>query len=259
MIASTSLTIKLGGVAGAHRASVEVIARKADASCVVVHGGGTEVANWQRRLGLEAQLQGGLRVTDPETLEVAVAVLAGLVNTRLVAALAAAGRPAIGLTGADADLLVLERADRTLGEVGYPAGANVAVLDLLTNAGLLPVVSSIGRDGDGALLNVNADAVAGAIAAARGGRLLLCSDVAGVIRDGEVLASLTAREARDMIASGDAQAGMVPKLEAAIIAARSGCTVSILDGRSPEALAAALAGEAAGTRIGADLEAQASA
>ena len=259
MTAVTPLTVKLGGVAGTSVASLAVIAREADASCVVVHGGGPELADWQRRLGLEPQLSNGLRVTDPATLEVAVAVLAGLVNTRLVAAFAAAGRAAIGLTGADACLLTLERADASLGEVGLPVGADIAVLDVLTGAGLLPVVSSIGRDADGSLLNVNADAAAGAIAAARGGRLLLCSDVAGVMHNGNMVASLTAREAEAMVAAGVAQGGMVPKLEAAMVAARAGCSVSILDGRAPETLAAALAGEAVGTRIGADVEAEVSA
>jgi acetylglutamate kinase len=259
MTVATPLTIKLGGVAGAYQASLEVIARDAEASCVVVHGGGPELADWQRRLGLEPKVQDGLRVTDLETLEVAVAVLAGLVNTRLVAAFAAAGRPAIGLSGADADLLTLERADASLGEVGHPIAANVAVLQLLTNAGLLPVVSSIGQDADGSLLNVNADAVAGAIAAARGGRLLLCSDVEGVRRDGHVVAALTTAEAAEMLASGDAQAGMIPKLAAAIVAARAGCAIAILDGRSPETLSAALAGEAVGTVIQADVEAEVSA
>lgn len=249
MTATTPLTVKLGGIAGTHRASVEVIARDADPTCVVVHGGGPELADWLRRLGLEPRAHEGLRVTDPATLEVAVAVLAGLVNARLVAAFGAVGRPAVGLSGADADLLRLERAAPELGEVGRPVGAGIAILDLLTSAGLLPVVSSIGADGRGSLLNVNADEAAGAIAAARGGRLLLCSDVPGVVRHGTTLVELPPDEAAAMIDDGSASAGMVPKLRAAIAASSAGCEVQILDGRSPKALAAALAGEAAGTRI----------
>ena len=251
------LTVKLGGVAGAHRASLEAIAAHADGSCVVVHGGGGEVADWSRRLGVEVSFHDGLRVTDPATLEVAVAVLAGLVNARLVAAFAAAGRPAVGLTGADAGLLRLERADPALGEVGHAVGADTSILDLLTGAGQLPVVSSIGTDADGALLNVNADEAAGVIAAARGGRLLLCSDVPGVARDGRTLGDLSTDEAARMLTDGSATAGMLPKLNAAIIAARAGCDVWILDGRSPEAVATALRGGDVGTRVTAETTAEA--
>lgn len=243
------LTVKLGGLAGAHRSSLDVIAARADRSCVVVHGGGNEVADWSRRLGVEVRFHDGLRVTDSATLDVAVAVLAGLVNARLVATFAAAGRPAVGLTGADAGMLRLERADPGLGEVGRVVGADATVLELLTDAGLLPVVSSIGTDGGGALLNVNADEAAGVIAAARGGRLLLCSDVPGVARDGRTLGELSTEDAARMLTDGSATAGMLPKLSAAITAARAGCEVWILDGRSADAVATALGGGQVGTRI----------
>lgn len=259
MSSITPLTIKIGGIAGGHGASIEVIARTADPSCAVIHGGGPEVADWLRRLDIEPEMRDGLRVTDSATLEVAVAVLAGLVNTRLVSAFTTVDRPAIGLTCADAGLLTLVRAEGSLGEVGHPLAADVGILDLLTGAGLLPVISSIGRDADGSLLNVNADAAAGAIAAARGGRLLLCSDVPGVLRDGVAVPALSAPEANGMIADGGAQAGMVPKLEAAIGAARAGCDVWILDGRSPELLAAAIGGDPVGTHVLANVGAEVSA
>ncbi len=150
----------------------------------MIHGGGNEVERWSRRLGLEPRTHDGLRVTDPETLEVAIAVLGGLVNTQLVAALTSAGRSAVGLTGADAGLLRVRRRDPQLGEVGEVTGADPAILEALIAAGQLPVVASIGLDDAGSLLNVNADEAAGAIAAARGGVLLLCTDVAGVQLDG---------------------------------------------------------------------------
>lgn len=257
MTAAGPLTVKLGGLAGAHRASLAVIAANADPSCVVVHGGGHEVADWSRRLGVEVSFHDGLRVTDPATLDVAVAVLAGLVNARLVAAFAATGRPAVGLSGGDAGLLRLERADPALGEVGHAVGADTGVLELLTGAGLLPVVSSIGSDGRGALLNVNADEAAGVIAAARGGRLLLCSDVPGVAREGRTLSDLSTDDAAQMLTDGGASAGMLPKLSAAITAARAGCEVWILDGRSPDAVATALSGGAIGTRVTAETAAEA--
>jgi acetylglutamate kinase len=258
MTVTTPLTVKLGGVAGGHGASLEVIAHHADASCVVVHGGGAELADWQRRLAIEPRVHEGLRVTDPASLEIAVAVLAGLINTRLVAAFEAAGRRAIGLTGADGGLLTLKR-EPTLGEVGRPVGAKPAVLEHLIAGGLLPVVSSIGSDGAGALLNVNADEAASAIAASRGGRLLLCSDVAGVLREGTRISQLSSAEATVMIEDGSALSGMVPKLRAAIGAAEAGCEVRIIDGRSPEDVAAALAGEAVGTLISASVTVEASA
>lgn len=245
-----AVTIKIGGVAGQHAAGLATVARDASADTVVVHGGGNEVAGWSRRLGLEPREHEGLRVTDPETLEVVIAVLAGLVNTRLVVALAAAGRRAVGLTGADDGLLRLRRREPALGAVGEVVGVDPSLLATLVAARMLPVVASVGMDHD-ALLNVNADEVAGAIAAARGGRLLLCTDVPGVQRDGAVLAHLGAAEAEAMLADGSASAGMRPKLRAALVAARAGCEVRIVDGRSGSDLGRALRGEPAGTIVAA--------
>jgi len=243
------ITIKLGGVAGQHAASVQLVAQAAPPDTVVVHGGGNEVERWCRRLGIEPRTHDGLRVTDPETLEVVVAVLGGLVNTGLVAALSAAGRPAVGLTGADGGLLSIRRRDQALGEVGEVLATDPALLEMLTGAGMLPVVASVGMDEGGSLLNVNADEVAGAIAAARGGLLLLCTDVAGVQRDGSVLERLDAGEAERMLADGSASAGMRPKLRAALVAARAGCGVRIVDGREGADLKRALSGDAAGTMV----------
>jgi acetylglutamate kinase len=242
------VTIKIGGVAGQHADALRLLARKAPRSTVVVHGGGNDVADWGRRLGLEPRTHDGLRVTDPATLEVVVAVLGGLVNTRLVAAFETADRRAVGLTGADAGLLRLRRHDPALGEVGEAIGADVAVLDALTGSGYLPVVSSIGLH-DGALLNVNADEAAGAIAAARGGLLLLCTDVPGVQLDGRVLDRLDGATAGRMLDDGTASAGMRPKLRAALVAAGAGCEVRIVDGRSASELERALTGERAGTEV----------
>jgi acetylglutamate kinase len=242
------VTIKIGGVAGQHAESVAWLARHAPPSTVLVHGGGGEVAEWSRRLGLEPRTHDGLRVTDPDTLAVVVAVLAGLVNSRLVAALEAAGRSAVGLTGADGALLHLRRRDPQLGEVGEVIGADASLLESLVAAGRLPVVASIGLH-EGDLLNVNADEVAAAVAAARGGLLLLCTDVPGVERDGQVLALLDATAAEAMLADGSASAGMRPKLRAALVAAASGCEVRIVDGRSQSDLERALQGEPAGTMV----------
>lgn len=242
------MTVKVGGVAGQHAESLAWLARSAPPETVIVHGGGNEVAEWSRRLGLEPRTHDGLRVTDPDTLEVVVAVLAGLVNSRLVAALEADGRSAVGLTGADGALLQLRRRDAELGEVGEVVGADASLLETLVAGGRLPVVASIGLHG-GALLNVNADEVAAAIAAARGGLLLLCTDVPGVQRDGRVLDHLEASAAEAMLADGSASAGMRPKLRAALMAASAGCEVRIVDGRSAAALDAALRGDTSGTLV----------
>jgi len=242
------VTIKIGGVAGQHAESLAWLARHAPRETVIVHGGGNEVAEWSRRLGIEPRTHDGLRVTDPDTLAVVVAVLAGLVNTRLVAALEAEGRSAVGLTGADGALLQLRRRDPELGEVGEVMGADASLLESLVATGTLPVVASVGLH-EGALLNVNADEVAGAVAAARGGLLLLCTDVPGVQRDGRVLERLDASTAAAMLADGSASAGMRPKLRAALAAAGSGCEVRIVDGRSARELERALQGDPAGTVV----------
>lgn len=243
------MTIKLGGVAGAHAASVELVARAAPTSTVVVHGGGDEVDRWGARLGIEAHTRDGLRVTDAATLDVAVAVLGGLINTRLVAAFRIAGRRAVGLTGVDGSILRVRRRDPEFGEVGEVMDANPRLLDALVAAGELPVVASLGLDEEGALLNVNADEAAGAIAASRGGTLLLCTDVTGVQLDGRVVDSLDAETAERMLEDGSASAGMRPKLRAALVAARAGCEVRIVDGRAGPDLLDALHGSAVGTAV----------
>jgi acetylglutamate kinase len=249
-VSGRPVTVKIGGVAGQHAGSLAWLASHAPKETVIVHGGGNEVADWSRRLGLEPRTHDGLRVTDPETLEVVVAVLAGLVNSRLVAALEAEGRSAVGLTGADGALLRLRRRHSELGEVGEVVSADASLLDTLVATGRLPVVASIGLH-QGSLLNVNADEVAAAIAAARGGLLLLCTDVPGVQRDGQLVSHLDAAAAEAMLSDGSAAAGMRPKLRAALLAAAAGCEVRIVDGRSSSTLEAALSGDAAGTLVSA--------
>jgi acetylglutamate kinase len=241
------LTIKLGGVAGAHGASLSVLASRAIPGWVIVHGGGNEVDDWSRRLGIERATVDGLRVTDDTTLDVAVAVLRGLVNARLVAAFRTAGVSAVGLSGADGGLLEADTFDERLGNVGRVSGVAAGLLDTLAAAGHVPIVAPIARGSGSQLLNVNADEVAGAIAAARGGRLLLLTDVPGVERGGRLMPSLTPDEAEAMLADGSAHGGMVPKLRASIVAARAGASVAIVDGTDPAAVRAALDGVASGT------------
>jgi acetylglutamate kinase len=248
-VTDAPLTIKLGGSIGEPGQALGALIAEAPPTTVLVHGGGNEVAAWSERLGLSPRFHDGLRVTDAATLDVAVAVLAGLVSTRLVVALRTIGRPAAGLTGADGRLLTVRRREADLGEVGEVVDADAGILDALLGAGVLPVVSSIGVDDAGDVLNINADEAAGAIAAARGGRLILCTDVTGVQRGGLTLDVLDTAGAQEMLDEGSATAGMRPKLRAAILAARTGCEVVIVDGRSANAVRAAIAGSLIGTRV----------
>jgi acetylglutamate kinase len=243
------MTVKLGGTAGAHAAALAVLVERAAPGWVVVHGGGGEVGDWSRRLGLEPSSVDGLRVTDPATLEIAVAVLRGLVNARIVATFVTGGVRAIGLSGADGDLLGAERFDERLGEVGRVVRVDRSLLAALADAGLVPVIAPVARGDGSRLLNVNADEVAGAIAAERGGRLLLLTDVSGVLRGTTLLATLDADEAEEMLADESASGGMRPKLRAAIAAARAGCEVTIVDGTNPDAVRAALDGTTTGTTV----------
>jgi acetylglutamate kinase len=248
-MSGTQLTIKLGGVAGAHAASLAVLTERAAPGWVIVHGGGGDVGGWSRRLGHEPATLDGLRVTDAATLDIAVAVLRGLVNARLVASFVASGVSAVGLGGADGDLLVAERFDPRLGEVGRVVRVNADLLSALAAAGHVLIVAPIARGAGAELLNVNADEVAGAVAASRGGRLLLLTDVPGVLRGGDLVERLDPTEAEALLADGTAQGGMVPKLRAALAAAAAGCEVTIVNGTDPAAVRAALDGTTTGTTV----------
>jgi acetylglutamate kinase len=246
---SGPLTLKLGGTAGLHAKALGVVVAAAEQGWVIVHGGGGEVADWSRRLGLEPRSVDGRRVTDPETLEVVVAVLRGLVNARLVARLNAAGRRAVGLSGVDGPLFSVRPLGNGMGAVALVDKVDDRLLDRFVDDGLVPVVAPVGADAEGRLYNINADEVAGAIAAARGGRLLLLTDVPAVLRHGVPVRHLEISDAESMLTDGTADGGMRPKLRAAIAAARAGCDVRIVNGTSATEVAAALAGEDAGTTV----------
>jgi acetylglutamate kinase len=250
--------VKIGGsTLGEHDTSLRDIAaaRRAGRAIVAVHGGGAEISGWLARAGVEPRFVRGLRVTDEATLDVVVAVLAGLVNKRLVAELSALGAPAIGLSGADSLILQARRYDDDLGYVGAIWRVNPYPVQELLQRGYLPVIAPIAIDSEVAgtvqLLNTNADTAAGELAAAlRAESLVFLTDVAAVFdAEGRALSSLTAQEARDLIESGVAAGGMIPKLEAAVRAAAAGCTTRIVDGTQPGALARALAGEDLGTAV----------
>jgi acetylglutamate kinase len=250
--------VKLGGsTLGSHDTSLRDIAESQGmwTHFIVVHGGGAKINEWLSRMQIEPKFIRGLRVTDEATLEVVVAVLAGLVNKQIVAQLGAYGADARGISGPDEGCLQAEQYDPELGFVGRVTSVNDAFLSFLCGApygGTVPVVAPIGFDpSSGQLLNVNADTAAGEIAhAISAQRLIFLTDVAGVLdADGRLIERLTASEARTLIADGIAGGGMIPKLEAAIRAASAGCATRIIDGTQEGALRRAIAGEPIGTTI----------
>ena len=243
--------MKIGGsTLGAHDTSLADIAaaRRDGRAIVVVHGGGATISAWLGRSGVQATFVRGLRATDAATLDVVVAVLAGVVNKQLVAALNALGAPAIGLSGADSMILQARRYDEELGFVGKIHRVNPYPLEELLRLGYVPVVAPIAIESDGAggaqLVNTNADTAAGELAAALAAeQLVFLTDVDGVLEGGSVLPELDLAHAGRLIADGIAAGGMIPKLEAAVRAAGAGCATRIVNGTREHALASALAGE----------------
>jgi acetylglutamate kinase len=185
---------------------------------VVVHGGGDEVSTLQRRLGMTPTFHGGRRVTTVDDLAIVRMVLSGSANKRLVATFVGEGIRAVGISGEDDGLLCARVSSReTLGEVGTPSRVDARLLDLLVNAGYVPVISPLARDEDtGSTLNVNGDDAAAAIASAMGAdELVLIADVPGVIADGVIVPELDLDQAAALVANGTAREGMAAKLQAA--------------------------------------------
>ena len=185
---------------------------------VVVHGGGDEVSALQRRMGMTPKFHGGRRVTTTDDLAIVRMVLSGSANKRLVAAFVGAGVRAVGISGEDDGLLTARATAReTLGEVGEPSRVETALLELLVDAGYVPVVSPLARDAEtGGTLNVNGDDAAAAIAIAMcASELVLVADVPGVMTSGTVIAELDLEAATALIEDGTARDGMAAKLQAA--------------------------------------------
>jgi acetylglutamate kinase len=231
---------------------------------VIVHGGGREIDAALAQIGIPKRQVDGLRVTDRETLSTVVSVLAGSINTRFVAAINAAGGKAVGLTGADAGVAPVKKAAPhkatngetvDLGMVGTPlAGKSPAVVEALCRAGYVPVIACIGADKDGQLFNVNADTLAGNLAARlKAKRLVIAGATAGVLdKKNETIARLDTERIDKLVKSGTANAGMVAKLAACQAALKGGAkNVAIVDGRSPGRVVKALSGQktSATTRV----------
>ncbi len=219
---------------------------------VVVHGGGPQIGAMLKKLGVESRFVDGLRVTDRETAQVAEMVLSGAINKELVGWIAGAGGKALGISGKDGGLVTARKVSRTakdpdsnieqvidLGFVGEPEIVDISLLETACAAGMIPVIAPIAPGSDGETYNINADTMAGAIAAALGAaRLLLLTDVPGVLsKDGHLLTQLTSGDVAKLRGEGTISGGMIPKLETCLHAVQAGCEAAvILDGRVPHAM-----------------------
>lgn len=209
---------------------------------VVVHGGGPQISSLMSRLGKTAEFRNGLRVTDAETVDIARMVLIGQVNPQLVSAINVHGDYAVGVSGEDAGLLRAVPRDAALGFVGDVEAVNPGILHGLLADEFIPVVATIGTDATGQAYNINADAVAGAVAEALGAeKLVYLTDIEGLRRDvddpASVIRQTTADELDALITDGTIGGGMIPKVESCIRAVRNGVrSATILDGRVAHAL-----------------------
>jgi len=243
----------MGDEALAHDFARDVVLMKqVGVNPVVVHGGGPQIGRMLERLKVPTQFVDGLRVTDRDTVDIVEMVLSGSINKSIVSAIHAVGGRAIGLSGKDGNLVQARKLRRTkrdpdsniekildLGFVGEPTHINPEVLETFEDTQFIPVIAPIGVGAHGETYNINADTVAGAVAAAvSASRLFLLTDVAGVLdRDKRLLPTLTLEEARALMADGTITGGMIPKLETCIGAVEQGVEGAvILDGRVPHAL-----------------------
>jgi len=249
--------IKLGGTLLDDAAKRQDLARQLaqvakTVELVVVHGGGKQVTRFLEERGIQSRFVGGLRVSDETVIDAVTKVIAGSVNKQLVAALCAAGQPAVGLSGVDGLLTTAEPVHPDLLFVGKPLHTDGRLFDILIAARYLPVVACIAAGAAGNIYNVNADQMAVSCATGWGAdKLLFLTDVPGVKdRSGAILPELTPAEVRDLVQSGIAHGGMQAKLESAVWALEGRLSeVIVASGQEPEICARLLAGEALGTRL----------
>ncbi len=252
-----TVVIKMGGHAmgdGEGMASFArdiVLMKQCNLHPVIVHGGGPQIGEMLDRLAIKSDFVDGLRVTDEATVEVVEMVLSGRINKRIVQAINAQGGKAVGLSGKDANLVICEKAVKTvkdpdsniervldLGLVGEPVETHPEVLRTFLASDFIPVIAPVAAGRKGETFNVNGDTMAGAIAGGmKAERLLLLTDVAGVKdADGTVMADLTRAQVEAMTAAGTIRGGMIPKTETALKAIEQGVgAVVILDGRAAHA------------------------
>lgn len=219
---------------------------------IVVHGGGPQIGRMLSQMGIESRFEGGLRVTDAETVRIVEMVLAGSINKEIVAMINAEGEWAIGLCGKDGNMVFAEKAKKTvldaesniervldLGFVGEPVEVDRTLLDLLARSEMIPVIAPVAPGRDGATYNINADIFAGAIAGAlEASRLLFLTDVPGVLdKNKDLIKELTVADAKALIRDGTISGGMIPKVETCIEALDRGVEgVVILNGKTRHAV-----------------------
>ena len=243
-----------------------VLLEQSGVNPVVVHGGGPQIGDMLKRLGIKSEFADGLRVTDAATVEIVEMVLAGSINKQIVGFINEAGGRAVGLCGKDGNMVLARKLSRAvadpgsqiekivdLGYVGEPAKVDITVLDQILGRELIPVLAPVAAGLEGGTFNVNADTFAGAIAGAlKAKRLLLLTDVPGVLdKSKKLIKQLTLADARRLIADGTISGGMIPKVETCIDALDQGVEgVVILDGKVPHAvLLELLTDHGAGTLI----------
>ena len=229
-----------------------VLMRLVGINPVVVHGGGPQIGRLLEKIGKESRFVDGMRVTDSETMDVVEMVLGGLVNKDIVSLISRHGGRAVGLTGKDGDLiharkLTISRNSPELeapeiidiGHVGEVASVDVSVVDMLVSGGFIPVIAPIGVGEDGHSYNINADLVAGRVAEVLGAeKLILLTNAKGLLdKQGGLLTGLTAAEVDKLVADGTIHGGMLPKIQCALSAVKSGVRSShIIDGRVEHAV-----------------------
>ncbi|WP_040488964.1 acetylglutamate kinase [Fulvimarina pelagi] len=267
-----SVVVKYGGHAmgdtelGRAFARDIALLKQSGVNPIVVHGGGPQIGRMLNQMGIESRFEGGLRVTDAETVRIVEMVLAGSINKEIVAMINAEGEWAIGLCGKDGNLVFAEKATKTmidpdsniekvldLGFVGEPVEVDRTLLDLLARSEMIPVIAPVAPGRDGATYNINADTFAGAIAGSlNASRLLFLTDVPGVLnKDKELIKELSVSEAKGLIRNGTISGGMIPKVETCIDALERGVEgVVILNGKTRHAVLLELLTEhGAGTLI----------
>jgi len=219
---------------------------------VVVHGGGPQIGDMLKRLGIESKFAGGLRITDKQTVEIVEMVLAGSINKQIVGYINAAGGRAVGLSGKDGNMVQARKVTRSvvdpdsniekvvdLGFVGEPDKVDVTVLTQILGRDLIPVLAPVATSASGETYNVNGDTFAGAIAGAlKAKRLLLLTDVPGVLdKSKSLIKELSVDDARRLIADGTISGGMIPKVETCMYALEAGVeAVVIIDGKVEHAV-----------------------
>lgn len=252
------ILIKLGGTllddAGSRArlaAEIAALAAQPGYQVVVVHGGGKQMTRFLAERGVESRFVNGLRVSSPEVIDAVLKVFAGSVNAQLVTAFRAAGSRPVGLSGLDAGLVDAEVLHPDLGMVGKPVRSDARLLEVLTRESYLPVIACVAGDAAGAVYNVNADQMAVACAASfRADKLFFLTDVEGVRgASGNILETLTSREALSLIREGVATGGMQAKLEAAISALQTVPMVLIGPGARAGIVTLMLGESSPGTRL----------